>query len=262
MRLRPNFGAVARDFCRAPRCPILTDLVSVLGGLQWIHRGVWTAAFRTRLRLARAVLEHRYDAPPEFSRAVWAEDLGLPLSRWPDEDRQPYHPSPNGMIKRILQPREVSSEDVFIDFGCGVGRVVLEVGRRYPFKRVIGVDFVPELVDIARETAARNLDRLRCREIELVLEDVVDYQVPDDVTVTYLFDPFRGEVFDTLVAKLLQSVDRNPRRLRFIYGVPALAERLEATNRVRLVRHGRRFVRRWSPAHYIVMYEILPAGAE
>ena len=124
---------------------------------------------------------------------------------------------------------------------------MLEAARRYRFRRVIGVDFVPRLTDLARETVDRNRDRLKCRDIELVTQDVVDYEVPDDVTVTYLYDPFRGQVFDAVIAKLIASVDRNPRRLRLIYAVPEEAQRLEATGRVRLVRRGRRMVRRWLP---------------
>jgi SAM-dependent methyltransferase len=217
-------------------------------------------AFRARLLLTRLILERRYDAPPEFTSQLQPEQLGLSMDLW-DDDRRMYIPSPHGLLARILRPRDVSPEDVFIDFGCGTGRVVLEAARRYPFRRVIGVDFVPRLTDIARETVDRNRDRLRCRDVELVTQDVFDYEVPDDATVAYLFDPFRGRVFDTVIAKLIASVDRNPRRLRLIYVLPREIRRLEATGRVRLVRHGRRMVRRWLRADYLALYEILPAHA-
>jgi SAM-dependent methyltransferase len=222
------------------------------------HGRAKKTAFYARLLLTRVVLEHRYDAPPEFT-AQFLGELGLSGDLW-DDDRIPYIPSPLGYLGRILRPRDVSPEDVFIDLGCGTGRVVLEAARRYRFRRVIGVDFVPRLTDLARETVDRNRDRLQCRDIELVTQDVVDYEVPDDVTVTYLYDPFRGQVFDTVLAKLIASVDRNPRRLRLIYAVPEEAQRLEATGRVRLVRHGRRLVRRWLPADELALYEIVPAS--
>ena len=216
------------------------------------------AVFRGRLALTRMVLARRYDAPPEFLR-FFPKDLGLADDLW-DDEHNPFFPSPYGLIGRVLRPDEVSPADVFIDLGCGSGHVLLEVARRYPFGRVMGVDFVPELTAVARETVARNRDRLRCPDVDVVTQDVAHYEVPDDVTVAYLFDPVGGETFDLVVANLLASLDRNPRSLRLVYAVPTLAERLERTGRARLVRHGRRMLRRWQRADYLVMYELVPAG--
>jgi methylase of polypeptide subunit release factors len=44
---------------------------------------------------------------------------------------------------------EVKATDVFVDFGCGKGRV-LYLACRHPFKEVIGVDLSPAVVEAAR----------------------------------------------------------------------------------------------------------------
>ena len=170
-------------------------------------------------------------------------------------------PSPWGVLRRILRRREVDHDDVFLEIGCGMGVVVVEAAARYDFRRVIGLDVVPQLTAVARETVARGRKRLRCREVEIHTGDAMEYAIPDDVTVVYMADPFRGEVFDAVIANLLASVDRAPRRVRIIYFMPVEAGRLERTGRAALVRYGRRMGLSRSTTTDLAMYEIEPLGS-
>jgi SAM-dependent methyltransferase len=138
----------------------------------------------------------------------------------------------------VLPPDEVSDADVFLDLGCGAGRVLLQAGDRYRFQRVLGVELDPELADRATALLERNAHRLRGRAWEVQAVDVVDFVVPDDVTVAYLFDPFTGPVFDAALGALLASVDRRPRLLRIVYLVPVELDRILRTTRVVPVRRG------------------------
>jgi SAM-dependent methyltransferase len=169
-------------------------------------------------------------------------------------------PSPWGVLGRILRRGEITREDVFIDIGCGMGPVLVEAAARYDFGRVIGIDLVPEFTEVARDTIARARRRLRCQDVQVVAGDAIGYRMPDDVTVIFMADPFRGPLFDAVVAKLITSVDRHPRRLRIIYSMPIEGGRLERTGRARLVRYGRRAGRPWATAPDLAMYEILPSG--
>ena len=69
-------------------------------------------------------------------------------------------------------------------------------------------------------------------------------------------DPFRAEIFDSVIAKIIDSVDRNPRTIRLIYSNPVEGGRIERTGRARLVRLGRRKGRPWTTAPDLAMYEI------
>ena len=211
----------------------------------------------SQVRLERAAIRHRYDAPTETQEWFDGEALGVSKDTW-SGDRRYYAASPWRVLRQILDPDEVSSDDVFIDFGCGTGRVLLEAADRYPFKRVIGIDFVPKLVEIARDLIARNRDRFGPTEVEIIEADALEYDVPDDVTVVYMYDPFRGQIFEAVAEKLIASVDRNPRRLRLIYFFRSQAEALKQSGRIRFVRYGRRAIRRWQEATYLAMYEITP----
>lgn len=204
-------------------------------------------------KLDALVLNRRFGFPREAAEIVWLADLGLA-----EPGRNSYSPSSWGALKSILPASEVRPDDVFIDLGCGMGRVVFEAAG-YPFRRVLGVDIAPSLVEAASVVIDRNRHNFRCRDVELAVADVATYRVPDDVTVAYVASPVEGALFEALLRRLIESVDRNPRRLRLIYVDPRRNAVLEADRRIAHVRNWRRGLRRWEPADYIRMYEILPA---
>jgi hypothetical protein len=124
------------------------------------------------------------------------------------------------------------------------------------------VELSPELSAVARNNVERNRARLQCPDVEIVTSDVLDYAIPDDVTIAFFFNPFRGEVFATVIEHLLASVDRRPRRLRLIYRNPTEHELLLRTGRLRLVRRvrGIRPTAEWSRSTATHVYEVTAAG--
>jgi SAM-dependent methyltransferase len=178
-------------------------------------------AIRAAERVRDHRIEQRYGLPREASGIVWLREQGLE-----GPERNSYAPTPWGFLKRMLPVTEVSERDVFLDAGCGMGRVLLEAGLHYPFARVEGVELMPRLADSARAVLQRNEDRLRCRAWKVVTSDALDYAVPDDVTVAYLYDPFTGSVFETVMRGLEASVERHPRRLRIVYVTPSQSQRV------------------------------------
>lgn len=155
-----------------------------------------------------------------------------------DPDRLAYFPSGWHYLRRALHHREVGPADVFIELGAGKGRVLCQAAR-YPFRRVIGVDISPQLIDIARENIERRRDRLRCQDVELVVADLATFDIPDEVTVAYLYHPVAGAPFQAMVDRMLASLDRAPRRLRVIYACPSLGQALVDTGRFRLIKRSR-----------------------
>lgn len=192
----------------------------------------------------------------ETERAVHLEDLGLDAP-----DRYEYRPSPWRELRRVLPPSDVGTQDVFIDFGSGMGRAVLLAAAQYPIKRAIGVEIAAELNAIATRNLERARDRLVCQDVQFVTADVLEYEMPDDVTIVYFYNPFTGPIFGHAVRSVLDSLDRRPRRLRVVYRHPLEHDQLMATGRARLVRAYRpsswRRCRTGAPTH---VYELAPGS--
>jgi glycosyltransferase involved in cell wall biosynthesis len=123
----------------------------------------------------------------------------------------------------LFRRLEVSSNDIFADLGSGKGRVLFMAARR-PFKRVIGVEIDAELNRIARDNLERGRGRRCCQSLEIETADVLDWGVPDDLTVALINEPAMVRMLDELAMKLSESFERNPRRLRLISLIPVPEE--------------------------------------
>jgi SAM-dependent methyltransferase len=134
-------------------------------------------------------------------------------------DRLGYAPSEWHVLPRALRYVGVSDRDTFVDFGCGRGRVVHQAAKR-PFGRVIGVEISPVLAEAARTALAARKHQHRCRNVEIVVSDVTEFRVPDDLTVGYFYKPFGQETLEVVLRGIVDSIDRNPRRVRLIYAFP------------------------------------------
>jgi SAM-dependent methyltransferase len=155
---------------------------------------------------------------------VWQRDAGYGSGL--------YLPTPWLVLEQLFRRLEVRDTDVFVDIGSGMGRVLLMAARR-PFKRVIGVEKNVEMTELARRNVASSRRRFRCQDVELVAHDVLDWRIPDDLSVVYLFCPFPPEVLEVFMERLLASIDRHPRDVRLIYNFST------TVNRDMILRSGR-----------------------
>jgi Methyltransferase domain len=152
----------------------------------------------------------------ETAKRVTLAELGY----GPDQGVD-YHPSGWLALRRMLGPGDVGAQDVFVDYGSGKGRVLLIAGQ-YPFKKIIGVEISEELNAIARANIERRRHQLGCKDIELVTRDAADYELPDDVTMAYFFNPFHRNTFTAVMDRICNSLTDHPRYFRIIYCTPVL----------------------------------------
>lgn len=227
------------------------------------------------MRIAREVFNHTVKPPYVATRglvittlerrsgirteaSISPEELGIS-----PENQERYKPSQWSALRRILPLDDVDADDVFLDFGSGMGRVVYQAAARYPLRRVIGVELSDRLHAIAEENIARTRARLRCRDVRLVCADATQYAVPDDVTIVYMGNPFSGPIFAAVLAEIVASVRRKPRRLTLLYMNPVeeaqvLAAGFKCTKALRGLRPGREWSRSNSTRRYEIGPEIEP----
>ena len=130
-----------------------------------------------------------------------------------------YDPIDYGCLDRVFTYLRPQTEDVFLDYGCGKGRVVVTAAT-YPFAKVLGIELSPDLSEAARENVASAGERLCCRQLHIVTADATTYDVPDDVTVVFLFNPFTGSILSAVQDNLRKSLLRCARPMQVVYVHP------------------------------------------
>ena len=104
----------------------------------------------------------------------------------------------------------------FVDYGAGKGRVLL-LASQHPFAAVGGIEFAEELHDDAIMNIAQfPRSRMKCRNVECVLDDASQVGPPDGEAVHYFFNPFSREVFAEVLHNIVVSYRKRPRRLYLI----------------------------------------------
>lgn len=131
-----------------------------------------------------------------------------------------YQPIPYRSFDEAIRHVSLQADqDVFIDYGCGMGRAVI-LASLHPFRQVIGVERSTELCEIAESNIRRASSRLRCRDVSIANEDAREFAVPDDASVIFMFNPFDEPILKSVLERIRRSHQHAPRRITFIYGLP------------------------------------------
>jgi len=157
------------------------------------------------------------DAVHRLNNFFWERRLGISTRGLvPIDHPDSVHYATMGFstIRSIFRRIDLQPSDVFVDVGCGKGRVLCYAAR-HEVKRVIGVDLSPELCGDARANATR----LRGRKAPIVVEvrpaHEFDYSAASAV---FMFDPFGAAT----MSKVLEKIGRDTagRSVRIAYANP------------------------------------------
>jgi hypothetical protein len=132
-----------------------------------------------------------------------------------------YRPSPCALFEWTVSAIDYDfSRLTFVDYGAGKGRVLL-LASQFPFRAIGGIEFAEELHDDATMNIAQfPRSRMRCRNVECVLDDASQVGPPEGEAVHYFFNPFSREVFAEVLHNLVVSYRKKPRRLYLIFVDP------------------------------------------
>jgi SAM-dependent methyltransferase len=121
--------------------------------------------------------------------------------------------SPDGFRRLIRKLPLPPAELTFIDLGAGKGRALL-LASEFPFTRVVGVEFAPKLADIARANISNfTSERRKCDDVVVVCGDAVEYELPNEPAVVYIYNAFERPVMEKVLAGLKRSKAQHPRPL-------------------------------------------------
>jgi len=152
----------------------------------------------------------------ETGGIVYLGDLAIPSDNAAYGTR--YGPTVHATFTEMMAVLAIDHQRfTFIDIGSGKGAVLLYASD-YPFDKIIGVEFAPDL----HECATRNLANYRsasqkCLNLATICADAVDYSLPLTPLVLFFSSPFSLKVMQLVLERMLLSFERHPREGYLIY---------------------------------------------
>jgi len=132
-----------------------------------------------------------------------------------------YQPIEPPLFQEMLEALGIDYRQfTFIDIGSGKGRPLL-MASEYSFRKIVGIELLPELNAIAQENIRKFPDeRKRCKQIEAVVGDATQFAFPQGPLVVFMFHPFAEAAFEKVITNLLASLRLNPRPTWLVYANP------------------------------------------
>jgi len=117
---------------------------------------------------------------------------------------RPFLGTPESLLLPLFELAKLGPDDVFVDVGCGDGRVAIEAALRYGC-RAIGIEYHSEIADLARIRVRQSgLERT----VSIIHADVTNVEL-DTATVMFAFLPMSS--FKALLPKILKQVNPGTR---------------------------------------------------
>ncbi len=151
-----------------------------------------------------------------------------------------YQPTEPAAFHEMMQALRDSAkldfaEFVFVDLGSGKGRTLM-MASDYPFQRILGVELLPALNQIAQENLARyKRDSQKCFAIESVCADATTFPLPGAPLVVYLFNPFPELPLRRALSNIAECLSRHRTPAFLLYHNPEQEHVLAADPRFRKI---------------------------
>jgi 16S rRNA G966 N2-methylase RsmD len=170
--------------------------------------------------VARVVVDLCFDLRFGTDTVRWVEARSLRFESEHKKDGYSYIPSPVGPLRSLLVKLNLPKDGVFIDLGSGKGRVLL-IAAQSGFQRINGVEYSPQLCQIARENIKVFLRRTQINaRMEVIEADAATFPIDRECNVIFMYHPFEKVVLTEVLANLRNSLLRFPRKIWVIYHNP------------------------------------------
>ena len=186
-------------------------------------KGAWETARYVRTQI--------YDAFKLYADGGFDRRYGTDTTGWIDlegltrvgasdiEDCNAYEPTAEPLIHQLLDALPPIQHDrfTFVDYGSGKGRILL-VAAEFPFRAIVGVEFVKHFHDIALLNFKRyRTPKQKCFALSSVLMDAADFEPPEGPCVFFLHNPFKFALLTRVMEKIQRSIQEHPREVYVVY---------------------------------------------
>jgi SAM-dependent methyltransferase len=119
-------------------------------------------------------------------------------------------------IMQILHYIHLKPTDVFIDIGCGKGRMLC-CAATFNVKKAIGIEHAPEMSFAAMENAY--MLREKKSPIEIYIADAAKFDY-EEGTIFYMYNLFNQAIMKNVLERIYESLKRRKRLIKIIYTNP------------------------------------------
>ncbi|MBR3928652.1 MAG: class I SAM-dependent methyltransferase [Clostridia bacterium] len=152
-----------------------------------------------------------------LSEDKWEKKLNietLPAKHEKDDSHHSrYEPTPYCVLERLCGSGLIHENDLFIDYGCGKGRVGFFMSHTAGLS-ALGVEYNPSLYQAAKENLQKYAGRRE--RIEFICESAENYVV-QNATCFYFFNPFSIKILKAVLSRIYDSYYENPRKMRLFF---------------------------------------------
>jgi SAM-dependent methyltransferase len=147
---------------------------------------------------------------------TYLSDLEIPSENWIRGNN--YAPADPERFRTVIAGLPIRFEEyVFVDFGSGKGRALL-LASEFSFKKVIGLEFSPELHATAQQNIAKYWPPERkCAAVESLCMDFLEFPLPLEPLVLFFFNPCDTTILARVLARIEQSLIAHPREIYLVY---------------------------------------------
>src|SRR5450755_4244474 len=184
---------------------------------------------RLRQRYGDADYDWDYRVNTTSGAVGWRDRLlGMFHSAYQPTEPTAFHEMLDGLQQSLQptlgpDPTTLTFRDfTFIDLGSGKGRTLL-MASDYPFRRILGVELLPSLHQIAQENLLQyKSESQKCFLLQSICADATAFSFPDGPLVLYLFNPLPESGLRRVRLNLERTVRAHPRPVYVLYHNPLL----------------------------------------
>lgn len=120
-------------------------------------------------------------------------------------------------VNKILKQLDIKECDSIMDIGCGKG-LFLYYARKYPFKKIVGIEYSKKLSNIA----IKNMNNLNDNRIKIINTDARIFSQFEEYNYFFINNPFSSDVMNEFIERILEC--RKEKKTTVIYQFPFAKE--------------------------------------
>jgi SAM-dependent methyltransferase len=167
--------------------------------------------FRLTQSAVAVVQDYFFDARYGLHTAEVIEVPGLDIGDQDKKHAVRYKPTRVRYFQELLSKCPLPRDAVFVDVGCGKGRVLL-LAAKHGFRRCVGIELSPTLAETAKENAKKfSAHYPNSSPIEIHCSNILAYSFHPEENIYHLYWPFDRHITIQFLDKLRTSLRMSPR---------------------------------------------------